>query len=218
MGFANRAIVAAGLGFAVSALVGCGSSAGGSLLSAQQANQLSGQLQQARDALRDHDCNAASNAISDFQSSVDSMGSVNQTLVSNLNQGAQEISNLISEQCQTPVITPPHTTRTTATNPKTTTTATVTTNTDTTPTNTYSYTQPTNAYTTPTDTYTQPDTTTTTSTTGGSGFGTTTTTQTTTTTDTTTTPPTGGQNPGGGYYQGYIRGGHRPRAGGYYGQ
>ena len=45
MGFAKRAFVAAGVGFAVSALVGCGSS--GQLLSQSEANQLSSMLNRA---------------------------------------------------------------------------------------------------------------------------------------------------------------------------
>jgi hypothetical protein len=195
MGFANRAFVAAGVGFAAAAIVGCGSS-GGSLLSASQSNQLSEQLNRVSAALSDADCSQARIDLSEFQSTVDSLGGVNATLISNLNQGASTIQSLASQDCQT--LAP---TKTTAkkTPPKTTTetqTQTQTTSTFTVPSTTTTYTAPnytTTTYSTPattSDTTTQAQTTTTsvntmTSSSGGNGLGG----GTTDTTDTTDTAP-----------------------------
>jgi hypothetical protein len=190
MGFANRAIVAAGLGFAVSALVGCGGS--GSLLSSGQANGLSAQLEQASEYLDNGQCQDAQSQIASFRSSVDGLNSVNSTLIGNLDQGATTIAQLAQRDC--PVDDQTHTTKTTKTT-DTVSTPTVITNTNTTPTTptTPTVTMPTvtmptttiitvTTPTTPTTTTgTTPTTTTgTTPTTGGSGFGTTTTTGTTT--------------------------------------
>ena len=189
MGFANRAIVAAGLGFAVSALVGCGGS--GSLLSSDQASRLSAQLEQASVDLSSSSCRSAANDINTFRSSVDGLSSVNATLIRNLDQGAQTIQTLAAREC--PVYTEPtrpiktHTSTTKTDTTKTNTTPTTTTNTatDTTPTQTVptttviTITTPTD--TTPTGTDTTGTTTTGTGTattpgTGGTGFGNTTTT------------------------------------------
>jgi hypothetical protein len=188
MGFANRAIVAAGLGFAVSALVGCGGS--GSLLSGGQANQLSAQLEQASQDLASFHCRSAASDINTFRSSVDALNSVNATLIRNLDQGAQTIQTLADRECpvytQTTRTTETHTTTTKTATTKTNTTPTTTTNTstDTTPTQTaptttvVTITTPTD--TTPTGTDTTGTTTTgagtTTTTSGGTGFGDTTTT------------------------------------------
>jgi hypothetical protein len=185
MGFANRAIVAAGLGFAVSALVGCGGS--GSLLSSDQANRLSAQLEQASQDLASYHCRSAASDINSFRSKVDALNSVNTTLVQNLDQGAQTIQTLAAKDC--PVDT--QTTRTSKTQTDTTKTATIKTNTDTTATTTTTdtSTDTTPTQTTPTTTVitvtTPTDTTTT-----GTGTG-------TSTTDTTTTP-SGGSGFGGG--------------------
>jgi len=189
MGFANRAIVAAGLGFAVSALVGCGGS--GSLLSGGQANQLSAQLEQASQDLASFNCRSAASDINTFRSNVNALNSVNATLIRNLDQGAQTIQTLADREC--PVYT--RTTRTTETHTTTTKTATTKTNTNTTPTTTSTSTDTTPTQTAPTTTVvtitTPTDTTptgtdttgttttgtgTTTTTSGGTGFGDTTTT------------------------------------------
>jgi hypothetical protein len=186
MGFAHRAFVAAGVGFAAAAIVGCGSS-GGSLLSASQSNNLSEQLNRVLQAMDDSNCAQARLYLSDFQTTVDNLGGVNSTLISNLDQGASTIQSLADRDCQTPVrtVTTPK-----KTHPKTTTetTPTQTTSTFTVPTTTTTYTAP--AYTT--TTYSTPSTTTT----GGScpDCGTTTT---TTSTVPTTTTPTGGTGLGG---------------------
>jgi hypothetical protein len=175
MGFANRAIVAAGLGFAVSALVGCGGS--GSLLSSDQANRLSTQLEQASQDIASYHCKSADTDISNFRSSVDSLNSVNSTLIRNLDQGASTISDLASRDC--PVS---YQTTTTKQTTSTTRTATVKTDTDTTPTTTTA-TDTTTTQTTPTTTVITIPTTTDTTTTG---------TDTGTTTTGTDTTPSGG--------------------------
>jgi hypothetical protein len=186
MGFAHRAFVAAGVGFAVSAIVGCGSS-GGSLLTASQSNSLSEQLNRVTQALDDQRCSQARQYLADFRSNVDSLGGVDSTLIANLDQGASTIQTLAARDCQTPANTTPK-----KTHPKTTTsttqTATGTTQTFTTP-STATYTQP--AYTQPT--YTNPPT----NTTGGTCPSCATTTTNTSTTQSTTTS-NGGTGLGGG--------------------
>lgn len=202
MGFVHRAFVAAGVGFAVSAIVGCGSS-GGSLLSQSQANTLSGQMNQVQLALAEGECVLAQRYLSDFQNRVSQLGEVNSTLLANLNQGASTIASLTSTQCagQTVTTQRPHTTRT-RTSPTTTTTATqtiptftqttqtlttqtFTTQTPTTQTSTTGGVGPT--ITTPSTTTTNPNTTTS----GGSGLGGVNTSATTSTPGTETTTTTG---------------------------
>ena len=200
MGFAHRAFVAAGVGFAAAAIVGCGSS-GGSLLSASESNTLSEQLNHVTQALDDSNCTLAREYLAEFNSTVNGLGGVNATLISNLNQGASTIQSLANRDCQSSVPT----TTTAKTRPRTTTetTATQTTATFTVPTTTTTYTAPsytTTTYSTPstpidtTTTQTQTQTTTstvnsTTSPTGGSGLGGSTI-DTSTAADTTTIPST----------------------------
>ena len=189
MGFAHRAFVAAGVGFAVSVIAGCGSS-GGRLLSASESNTLSEQLNRVTQALDSQQCSEAQQYLSQFQSTVANLGNVNSTLISNLDQGASTIQSLASSQCATHTVTVPKKRHPkTSTSTSTTTTATRTTPTFTTPTTTY--TQPT--YTQPT--YTQPST----NTTGGTypGSGTTTSGTTSTSTTSSTTTPSGGTGLGG---------------------
>lgn len=194
MGFAHKAFVAAGVGFAASALVGCGSS-GGSLLSGSQASNLTAQLNLVSAALNRQDCSQAQQYLQDFQSRVENLGGVNSTLISDLEQGASTIQSLADRECRT-ATTPKKTPTRTRTD--TTTTATQTTPTFTSPTTTtQTYTEPT--YTQPTDTV--GTTSSTTNTTGGSCATclTTTTTSTETTPATTTTNPSGGTGLGGSY-------------------
>jgi hypothetical protein len=182
MGFAHRAFVAAGVGFAAAAIVGCGSS-GGSLLSASQSNNLNEQLNRVTQALDDSNCTLAREYLSEFNSEVESLGGVNPTLISDLDQGASTIQSLANRDCQTAVQT---TTTVKKTHPDTTT--------DTTPT------QTTSTFTVPTTTttYTAPSYTTTTYSTPSTPSDTTTTqTQTTTSTVGSTTSPTGGTGLGG---------------------
>ncbi len=129
MGFANRAIVAAGLGFTVFAIAGCGGS--GSLLSSSQADRLSGQLASISNALNNGSCHTASAEITSFERSVAALQSVNSTLVRSLAQGARTVSQLAVRDCQVfvapPVRHPSHTSTTrTRTNTVTTTTQTST--------------------------------------------------------------------------------------------
>lgn len=179
MRFANKAVLAAGLGFTVSAVVGCGS--GGSLLSSDQASQLQSQLTLAKAALSDGACSRAESDISSFQRQVDALGSVNQTLVNNLQAGATKIERLATTECAgTSSSTPPAP----KTTPKTTparTTPTKTTQTVTTVTET----QPTTSSPTTSSTYTGTGT--------GTGTDQTTTGSYTSSTSTDTAPPgTGG--------------------------
>lgn len=156
MGFAHRAFVAVGVGFAVSAIVGCGSS-GGRWLSASESNSLSEQLNRVTQALDAQRCADARQYLADFQASVNRLGGVNSTLIANLDQGASTIRSLASSQCQIQTVTTPKKTHTrTVTSTTGSTTSTRTTPTFTQPTQTYTqtYTQP---------TYSQPST----STTGG---------------------------------------------------
>jgi hypothetical protein len=185
MGFANRAIVAAGLGFAVSALAGCGGN--GSLLSGSQADRLSSRLELASQDLQAYKCRAAASDISGFRDAVDGLNSVNATLIRNLDQGASKIAQLAASEC--PVYTQTRTTSTTGTTTKTTKTDT----------NTTPLTTTTDTSTDTTPTQTEPTTTvvtiTTPSTTTGTGTGTGTTGTGTSTTGTTTS---GGTGIGGG--------------------
>lgn len=203
MRFANKAIVAAGLGFAVSALVGCGGSGG--LLSQSQADRLSGQLQLVADALSAGQCASAQSDLNTFQDKVDSLNSVNSTLIQNLDQGANTIAQLARRSCPTGTSTQRHiqTTPTKTTKTRTATTpVTITTVTDTTPTVTTTQTISTNGGTGLTTTTGTGSTTTTTGTTPNSGGGglttsTSTTSTTGTGTGTGTTPNTGGTGLGG---------------------
>jgi hypothetical protein len=133
MRFANKAVLAAGLGFTVSAVVGCGS--GGNLLSSDQATQLRAQLRLASAALSAGECGSAERDISSFQKQVDDLGSVNQTLVNNLQAGATKVERLATNECagSTTTSTPPPKPKPTHTTPPKT-TPTVTTVTETQPT------------------------------------------------------------------------------------
>jgi hypothetical protein len=186
MGFTHRAFVAAAVGFAASALAGCGST--GRLLSASESNQLSTQLNTVSQALSEGDCQTAESALSAFEGRLAALNGVNSTLVSNLNQGATTIQQLTSAKCASYAQTKPKRPKTTPRAKTTTTTATQTTLSDTTTTSTY-----TNTYTQPT--YSAPSTSTTD---GTSPTGTGTDTTGTDTTATTYTSPNGGQGLGAG--------------------
>jgi hypothetical protein len=180
MRYAPRAILAGGLGFAVSFVAACGGGAG--LLSGDQSIALSGQGNEISSAVQSGDCGAAINASAALNKDVQSLPvTVNPTLRSNLSQGAMTIAQLAAKDCRqhqaTTTTSPPTTTATsTPTTTTATTTPTTTTTTSTTPTTTTSTTA-----TTPTN----PGTSLTTTTTGGAGLG----------GETTTT--TGGGNSGG---------------------
>lgn len=159
MGFAKKAFVAAGVGFAAALLVGCGSSSG--LLSASEASTLRNELNHVSIALAADQCGSAEQWLSDFQNKLASLGGVNSTLLDNLTQGATTTERLTENQCRAParVTKPsrPHTTSATTT----TRTFTQTYPTQTTPTvSTETETATTQTYSTPTYSYTAPDTTT----------------------------------------------------------
>jgi hypothetical protein len=154
MRFLPRALVACGTGFAVSLLAACGGGVG--LLSGDQANSLSNQLDQVGSAVGSGNCAAALNASQAFNNAVTNLPStINTTLRADLDQGGSTVRDLASQQCHqtTATTTPtastatsstststtststPTTTSTTTTTPPTTTTETTTTSTGTTPTN-----------------------------------------------------------------------------------
>jgi len=187
MRYAPRAILAGGLGFAVSCVAACGGGAG--LLSGDQSIALSGQGNEIDSAVQSGDCGAAVNASAALNADVQKLPiTVNPTLRANLTQGALTISRLAAKECRqhtsstvsTPTTTSSTTTPTTTTPTTTPTTSTSTSTTTTTPTTTTSATSPT-------------DTGTTSTTTGGVGLG-----GSTTSTTGTGTGTTGGTGPGNG--------------------
>jgi hypothetical protein len=172
MRYAPRAILAGGLGFAVSCVAACGGGAG--LLSGDQSIALSGQGNEINSAVQSGDCGAAVNASSALNRDVQSLPvTVNPTLRSNLSQGAATIARLAARECRqhqaATTTTPPTTTTATTTPPTTTTTTTPTTTTSTTSTSTS--TTPTTKTTTTATTPTNPGTSLTTTTSGGVGLG-----------------------------------------------
>jgi hypothetical protein len=170
MRYLPRALVACGTGFAVSLLAACGGGAG--LLSGDQANSLSNQLDQVGAAVGSGNCAAAVNAAQAFNNAVTNLpNTINTTLRGNLSQGGSTVAALASQQCHRTTSTSTPTTSTTTTSSSSTSTSTPTTTSTTTPTTT-------------TTTTTTPTTTTATSTTG---------------TGTTSSNPSGGGGlPGGG--------------------
>ena len=182
MRYAPRAILAGGLGFAVSFVAACGGGSG--LLSADQSNALSGQADQINSAVVAHNCGAALNASEVLNSDVRTLPvTIDPTLRRNLSQGARTIADLAGQECR-------HTTSTASIPTTTSTTSTTTTSSTSTsastPTTTTTTTTATTSATTPTGTGT------TSTTTGGVGLGG----GTTTTTDTTTGNGSGGAGPG----------------------
>jgi hypothetical protein len=134
---ALRALVAGGLGFAVSLIAACGG--GSRVLSADQANALRARLDQLQSAVNKGDCSGVQNGLS--QLSVEISNVPNATARTNLTDGFETLQRQASAECQ--VSTPKTTSTTTTTN----TTATQTTPTATTQTQTI----PTTTATTPTN-------------------------------------------------------------------
>jgi hypothetical protein len=162
MRYAPRAILAGGLGFAVSFVVACGGGSSG-LLSADQSNALSNQAEQISSAVQSRNCGAAVNASAVLNSDVQTLPvTINPTLRRNLSQGASTIAQLARKDCR-------HTTPTqstaTASSTTTTSTSTSTATSTTTPTSTTTTSTTSTSATTPTDTGT------TSTTTGGAGLG-----------------------------------------------
>jgi hypothetical protein len=142
MRYAPRALLAGGLGFAVSALVACGGGAG--LLSANQANSLSGQLDTVASAVGAGQCVPAANAAKAFNTAVANLNgsTVNTTLQQNLSQGAQTVAELAAKDCTTTTSTTTTTTTTSSSTTSTTPTTTTQATTATAPTTTTSTTPP----------------------------------------------------------------------------
>jgi hypothetical protein len=139
MRYAPRALLAGGLGFAVSFIVACGGGAG--LLSASSSANLSNALDQVSSLVQSGQCSAAARAVASIGTQVAALpSSVSLTLRKNLEQGVRTTTDLVQNHCQ-PRTAPAKTTQT---------------KTQTTPTNTN--TTPTNTNTTPTQTQTNPPT------------------------------------------------------------
>jgi hypothetical protein len=156
MRYFSRALLAGGLGFAVSFIAGCGGGAG--LIPADQASTLNSQLDQVSSALAAGNCNAVRSAAQSLVGAEANLPStVNSKLRADLNSGVSTVSQRAVLTCHAV------TTAATTTTPTTATTA-ATTSTTTTPTNTSTTTSTTPA-TTPT-----PTGTTSTPTTGGGGL------------------------------------------------
>jgi hypothetical protein len=158
----SRALLAGGLGLAVSLLVACGGGAG--LLSSNQANTLNSQLDQVSSAVASGNCAAASSAVSDFSNMASNLPtSVNQTLRDNLTQDATTLGQLAAKDCQNAT-----TTTSTTTTPTTSTTQTTSTSSTTTTPTTQSTTSST--FTSPATSSTNTGTSST-GTSGGAGLG-----------------------------------------------
>jgi hypothetical protein len=169
MGYGSRALLAGGVGLAVSFLVACGGNSG--LLSSDQATNLNSQLAALSSAVADGNCGAAASAARSFSNGVANLPStVNTTLVQNLGQGAQTVSQLAAEQCQS-ATTSSSSDTTSSTTPSTTTTTPTTTTPTTTTTTTPTTTSTTTTSSTSTATTTTSSGTTSTAPSGGAGLG-----------------------------------------------
>jgi hypothetical protein len=126
MRHASRALLAGGLGLAVSFLVACGGGSG--LLSSDQASTLNSQLDQVSSAVGSGNCAAASSAVSDFSNMVSNLPTgVNQTLRDNLSQDASRLGQLAAADCQNATTTTSTTTTSTSSTPTSTTSSSTTT-------------------------------------------------------------------------------------------
>jgi hypothetical protein len=144
------------LGVATAALVACGGGSSDKLLSQTGADRIKNDLADIRNAIDNHDCQAAEQGLQDFNRDLNRLpSSVDRRLRRNLRQGYDKLAQRVPIDCEKP----------------TTTTTTVPTTTETTPTTTE--TTPTTTETTPTTTETTPTTTTPpeTTTTDGSSNG-----------------------------------------------
>jgi hypothetical protein len=164
-----RALLAAGLGFAVSFLVACGGGAG--LLSGNDSANLNSQLDSVSSAVAARNCPAAASALSRLGNQVDNLpGKVSPTLRANLAQGVATVSQLASRDCHRSTTTSTASTASTSTTTPSTTTTTHSTTSTTTP-STSTTTTTSTSTTTPATTTTTPGTTSTTGGTGGAGLG-----------------------------------------------
>jgi cell wall integrity and stress response component len=98
MGLRSRAFLAGGLGFAAAFVVACGGS--NDLLSGDQANTLSSQLDAVSAAVNSGNCAAAGTAADKFTSAVGSLTSpVSSKLVQSLGDGAVKLKQLAAQDC-----------------------------------------------------------------------------------------------------------------------
>ena len=98
MRYAPRAILAGGLGFAVSLVAACGGGSG--LLSGDQSSVLSNQAEQIAAAVQSGNCGAALSASGVLNNDVKTLeATINSTLRSNLSQGASTITELARKDC-----------------------------------------------------------------------------------------------------------------------
>lgn len=170
MRYVPRALLAGGLGLAAAFLAACGASSG-VLLSTNQNNSLNADLATASQACASKDAGGAENAIGSLETEVANLpGSVDSTLIQDLNNGAQAVHQLITQQCNGTVSTATDTSSTPTTTPTVTHTTSTTTSTSTSTTTPTTTTPQTTTVTTPT-TPTTPATSTPTpgTTPGGSG-------------------------------------------------
>jgi len=163
MRYAPRAILAGGLGFAVSLLAACGGGSG--LLSSDQSLGLSGQADQISSAVSAGNCGAAANASQALDREVQTLPvTLDPTLRNDLSQGASTIAELAGKDCRQHVASTPST-PTTSSSTSTTSSSTSTSSTSTTTPTTTSSTSTSTTATTP------PNTGTSSTTTGGVGLG-----------------------------------------------
>jgi hypothetical protein len=138
------------LGVATAVLVACGGGSNKKLLPEVTADRLKNDLADLRQAVDQHDCSAAGNALATFTQDLDRIpNTVDRRLRARLREGADKLAVRVPTDCKqqtTPTQTTTTTTPTTATTETTTTPPTETTTTTTTP--------PTDTTTTPTDTTT----------------------------------------------------------------
>jgi hypothetical protein len=164
MRYAPRAILAGGLGFAVSFVVACGGGSG--LLAGNQSIALSGQADQISSAVDSGNCAAALNASAALNRDVQTLPiTVNPTLRSNLSQGASTIARLAGKDCRRRTAATASSPTSTSSSSTSTSKSTSTSTSTTTPTTTTSTTSTSTTATSPTDTGT------TSTGTGGVGLG-----------------------------------------------
>jgi hypothetical protein len=126
MGHGARAFLAASLGFAAAFVVACGG--GNGLLSGDQASALKSQLASISSAVDAGRCARADAAARHFNDLVGELPrNVDTTLIKNLGQGAETVSELVADHCtNAPVTTTSSSSTTTSTTATSTETTTVT--------------------------------------------------------------------------------------------
>jgi hypothetical protein len=126
MGHGARAFMAASLGFAAAFVVACGSSNG--LLSGDQASALKSQLASISSAVDAGKCARANASARRFSNLVGQLPrNVNTTVIANLGQGAETVSELVADHCSSaPATTSTSSSTTTSTSATATQTTTIT--------------------------------------------------------------------------------------------